>query len=175
MIKKLFFIIIVVVMAAACGNRKSGIVFDSATMPVQTVYDAKTMFTDRGCLQMLLEQPVLHNYEDEEKTQISPSGIEMSFYDKQTSKLEVYIRADSAVNSQSSKLMRFYRNVVIYDYRKGDTITTEALYWNQDKRKIYSDVYTRQAGLKSVTTGTGFDADEQLNNINIRNPQFELF
>jgi hypothetical protein len=132
------------------------------------------MFTDRGQLQMLLEQPILYNYEDEERTQISPSGIELSFYDKETSRLEVYLRADSAANSQVSKLMRFYRNVVIYDYRKGDTITTEALYWDQDKRKIYSDVYTRQANAETIWVGTGFDADEQMTNIVMRNGRFDF-
>jgi LPS export ABC transporter protein LptC len=169
MIKKYFFIAFTVIIVAACKDRRSGIIFDSATMPTQTVYDAKTMFTDRGQLQMLLEQPILYNYEDKEKTQISPKGIEMSFYDKEMGNLEVYIRADSAVNSQASKLMRFYYNVVIYDYRKGDTITTEMINWDQEKRIIYSDVYTRQANANVVTTGTGFDSDEEMNNVVIRN------
>jgi LPS export ABC transporter protein LptC len=172
--KRYFFIAVAAVAVIACENKRAGITFDSSTMPTQTVYDAKTMFTDRGQLQMLLEQPILHNYEDVDKTQISPKGIEMSFYDKTTSKLEVYVRADSAVNSQASKLMHFYRNVVVYDYRTGDTITTEILNWDQDKRKIYSNVYTRRANAKMITTGTGFDADEQMNHVNIRNPQTEF-
>jgi lipopolysaccharide export system protein LptC len=163
-----------VAVVAACSDKKSGVIFDSATMPTQTVYDAKTMFTDRGQMQMLLEQPVLLNYDDNERTQISPKGIEMSFYDKKTSKLEVYLRADSAVNSQASKFMRFYRNVIIYDYRKGDTITTEALNWDQNKRKIYSDVYTRQANAEMVTTGIGFDSDEQMNNVVVRKGRVEF-
>ncbi|MDR0619130.1 MAG: LPS export ABC transporter periplasmic protein LptC [Bacteroidales bacterium] len=168
--KRYFFITIMAVAIAACENKKVGITFDSNTMPMQTVYDAKTMFTDRGQLQMLLEQPILYNYEDVDRTQVSPKGIEMSFYDT-ASKLQVYMRADSSVNSQASKLMRFYRNVIIYDYRTGDTITTEILNWDQDKRKIYSNVYTRRANAEMITTGTGFEADEQMTHVEIKNPQ----
>jgi LPS export ABC transporter protein LptC len=168
--KRCFFVILATVFAVACSSKKSGMHFDSINMPTQTVYEAKTMFTDRGELQMLLEQPVLYNYEDDDRTQISPNGIELSFYDKETHEKQVYMRADSAVNSQSSKLMRFYKNVVVYDYRKHDTLYTEALYWDQNKRKIYSDVYTRHLTPTMIYEGTGFDADEQMDNVKVRNP-----
>ncbi|MDR1740005.1 MAG: LPS export ABC transporter periplasmic protein LptC [Bacteroidales bacterium] len=156
----------------ACSSKKSGVNFDLSTMPTQTVYDAETMFTDRGQLQMEVKQPVLYNYDDEEKTQISPNGIELTFYDKETNELQVFMRADSAINSQKSRLMRFYKNVEVYDYRTMDTIYTEAMYWDQDKRKIYSDVYVKRLSPKIITEGDGFDADEQMTNIKIRNPRY---
>ncbi|MDR1973425.1 MAG: LPS export ABC transporter periplasmic protein LptC [Bacteroidales bacterium] len=172
--KKYLFFVMIVAFSLSCGSKKAGVYFDASSMPVQTVHEAKTMFTDRGELQMLLEQPVLHNYDDEDKTQISPRGIELSFYDKETHKQQVYLRADSAVNSQASKLMRFYKNVVIYDYRRNDTIRTETLYWDQNKRKIYSNTRTVQSSATMLVKGTGFDADEQMNNVEIRNPDFSF-
>lgn len=158
----------------ACSSKRQGVNFDISTMPTQTVYDAETMFTDRGQLQMEVKQPVLYNYEDEERTQISPIGIALSFYDKETNELQVYIRADSAVNSQKSKLMRFYKDVQVFDYRTMDTIYTEAMYWDQDKRKIYSDVNTTVLKPREIITGTGFDSDEEMRNVKVRNPRISF-
>ncbi|MEG1572652.1 MAG: hypothetical protein RR328_03790 [Bacteroidales bacterium] len=83
--------------------------------------------------------------------------------------------ADSAINFRSDKLMRFYGNVVIYDYRKGDTVYTEALYWNQKNRTIHSDVAVKQVNRSMVLVGDGFDSDDRMNNLVLRNPRGVIY
>ena len=67
--------------------------------------------------------------------------------------------------------MKFYRDVRVYDMRTSDTLYTEALYWNQDTHKIYSDVFVRKVSPGLVLEGEGFDSDERMENVVLRKPR----
>ncbi|MEG1762917.1 MAG: LPS export ABC transporter periplasmic protein LptC [Bacteroidales bacterium] len=145
-----------------------------AKAPKQSLYDAQIMFTDSGALQMILKSSTVYNYDDEKQTQIFPKGVKAKFYGENKS-LDALMLADSAINFRSDKLMRFYGNVVIYDYRKGDTVYTEALYWNQKNRTIHSDVAVKQVNRSMVLVGDGFDSDDRMNNLVLRNPRGVIY
>ena len=52
-----------------------------------------------------------------------------------------------------------------------DTIYNESLYWNQDTRKIYSDVRVLKVSPGLVLEGDGFDSDERMENVVLRRPR----
>lgn len=157
---------------SACKNktRDAQLFSDWETAPTQSLYDAEIMFTDSGRLEMILQSSTVYNYDDEKQTQLFPKGVEAHFYNANKKK-DALMVADSAINFQVDKLMKFYGNVIIYDYRKGDTIYTEALYWNQKNRTIHSDVAVKQVGKNLVLVGDGFDSDDQMNNLVLRRPR----
>lgn len=148
---------------------------DIATAPSQTVYDSYSLVTDEGRRQIFMEYPVMSNYtgkeKDAEPLQVFPKGVKSTFYSEDGSSVDVVLFADSAINFQEEKLMKFYRNVEVYDYRSLDTIYTEALYWNQDTRKIYSDVHVLKVSPGLVLEGDGFDSDERMENVVLRRPR----
>ncbi|MDE5736370.1 MAG: LPS export ABC transporter periplasmic protein LptC, partial [Bacteroidales bacterium] len=72
---------------------------------------------------------------------------------------------------QDDRMMKFYGNVIVKDYRNGDTLYTEALYWNQQTRKIYSDVHVRKVSPGLILEGDGFDSDEEMNDVRLRRPR----
>lgn len=121
-----------------------------------------------------MEYPRMHNYtatEKNEARQVFPKGIKSVFYSENGEAVEVLMLADSAINLQDKKLMKFFGNVQVYDYRSGDTIYTEALYWNQNSKKIHSDVAVRKVSPGLVLDGEGFDADERMENVVLRRPR----
>lgn len=155
----------------ACKTGSKGLPYDDpATAPLQAVYNSVSTFTDSGRVQMTMESAVMHNYSDEAGTQIFPEGVHSLFMDG-FGHVNVDLVSDSAINIQNDKMMKFYGNVVVKDYRNGDTLYTEALYWNQETRKIYSDVYVRKVSPGLILEGDGFDSDEEMTNVQLRHPR----
>lgn len=140
------------------------------TAPVQTVYNSVSSFTDSGRVQMTMEAPLMYNYADESGRQIFPDGVHSIFLNER-GKPNVDLVSDSAIHIQSDKMMKFYGNVVVKDYRNGDTLYTQALYWDQNARKIYSNVHVRKVSPGLVLDGDGFDSDEEMNNVQLRRPR----
>lgn len=148
---------------------------DVATAPGQTVYGSNTLATEMGKAQVFMEYPCMSNYtgyeHEAEPHQVFPRGIKSKFYNENGQDIDVLLLADSAINLQDKKLMKFFGNVQVYDYRSLDTIYTEALYWNQDTKKIYSDVAVRKVSPGLVLEGDGFDSDERMENVVLRRPR----
>ena len=162
---------------ASCKGRKA--VFmpfeDITTAPGQTVYGSNTLATEAGKAQVFMEYPCMSNYTgqeaDAEPRQVFPKGIKSTFYNEEGTAVDVLLLADSAINLQNQKLMKFFGDVQVYDYRSLDTIYTEALYWNQETKKIYSDVSVRKVSPGLVLEGDGFDSDERMENVVLRRPR----
>ena len=69
--------------------------------------------------------------------------------------------------------MNLRGNVVITDLRDGKITYTEDFFWDQDKCEIYSNVPVLQVSPDGMEQrGTGFRADEQMENFVIFNPRF---
>lgn len=146
-----------------------------SSAPGQTIYNSSTMVTEEGRVQVKMEYSVMQNFTGKEQgavaCQVFPKGVRSNFFSEDGSKIDVLLLADSAINFQEQKLMKFYRNVEVYDYRSLDTIYTEALYWNQETKTIYSDVYVRKVSPGLVLEGEGFDSDERMENVVLRKPR----
>ena len=67
--------------------------------------------------------------------------------------------------------MEAKNNVVIIDYKKGDTIYTESIVWDQNRRTISSNVAVKRVNKSDILYGDGFDADDSFNNYIIRRPR----
>ena len=148
---------------------------DITTAPGQTVYGSNTLATEAGKAQVFMEYSCMSNYTgqeaDAEPRQVFPKGIKSTFYNEEGTAVDVLLLADSAINLQNQKLMKFFGDVRVYDYRSLDTIYTEALYWNQETKKIYSDVSVRKVSPGLVLEGDGFDSDERMENVVLRRPR----
>ncbi|MDE7150484.1 MAG: LPS export ABC transporter periplasmic protein LptC [Bacteroidales bacterium] len=158
-------------LAWTCRSPHKGLPYENPeTAPVQAVYNSVSSFTDSGRVQMTMESPLMYNYSDEKGTQIFPTGVHSVFLNG-FGQVNVDLVSDSAINIQDDKMMKFYGNVVVKDYRNGDTLYTEALYWNQRTRKIYSDVHVRKVSPGLILEGDGFDSDEEMNDVQLRRPR----
>ena len=147
---------------------------DIHSAPLQSLFGSSNMVTEEGRMQIEMQYPVMHNYTGEEATvpaQVFPQGIKSVFYNQDGTGIDVLLFADSAINFQNDKLMKFYRDVRVYDMRTSDTLYTEALYWNQQTRKIYSDVHVRKVSAGLILEGDGFDSDEEMNDVRLRRPR----
>ncbi len=161
--------------ATACSSHEEPIAFD-ADAPTQTMKDVDMFQSDSGVLQMKIKAPVVENYEiDENKTKVDiqkfPKGINVTFFNAK-GQITVIAVAKEAIHYPSQKRMEMYKDVVVRDYRKGDTLYTDELIWDQNKSVIYSNKPVRQVMRDgSLLRGDGFDSDDNMNEIRLRRPR----
>lgn len=173
------FCLLLVLAACMAACRQKTPVFmpfeDIHSAPRQSLFGSSNRVTEEGKLQIEMQYPFMCNYTGEEDSatpaQVFPKGIRSVFYNEEGTRIDVMLFADSAINFQNDKLMKFYRDVRVYDMRSLDTLYTEALYWNQDTHKIYSDVFVRKVSPGLVLEGEGFDSDERMENVVLRKPR----
>ena len=168
----LFAGILLVFTTISCQNdiEKIKSLTDFATLPVESAKDIVVIISDSGRLQIYLTSPQLDRYQGEQSYSKYPKGLNVVFYDK-NKKEKMKLSADYAVNYEEKKIMEAKNNVVIVDFKKGDTIYTESIVWDQNRRTISSNVAVKRVNKNDVLYGDGFDADDSFNNYTIRRPR----
>ena len=63
--------------------------------------------------------------------------------------------------------MEAHGNVVVVDYKSGDTIYLLDLIWSSDEDRIFSDNPVRARNGNRLTEGDGFTSDERMENLQI--------
>jgi len=135
--------------------------------PEQRTEKVDVMYSDSAKVKMRLEAPVMIEYTDTAKNakpyQVTPNGIKITFYNTDKTQAGVMV-ADSAIRYPNSSITEFYKNVVA-TFSTGETLKTEELIWDQDKKIIYSKKYViinfTDGGFKD---GVNFMSDEKLTN-----------
>ena len=153
-------------MAASCVNDIEKVnFFNRQHLPAQEVKDANIIRSVSGELQVSVKAPVIDIYQKPENKTVYPKGVQLYFYNADRTK-KAYMRADYGISYDDQNLMMVRDNVVIIDYRTGDTSYLDDLTWNSNERRIYSNNPVRSVNGQRVTLGDGFVSDE-----NFENPQ----
>ena len=84
--------------------------------------------------------------------------------------VEASIEADTAYYYDKQKLWKLMGNVFIQNL-KGEKFNTELLYWDQNRKKVYSDRFIRIEQPDRVITGRGFESNQEMTVYTIRKPE----
>lgn len=143
--------------------------------PTETMNDFKMVYTEEGKPRMIVSAPYLQRYSmrKEPFTEFN-KGIKVESYNESGTKV-AGITAKYAIYHEEQKLWEARGNVVGKN-DKGETLYTEKLFWNEQTRRISSDVFVKVVKPDgSVNTGQGIDADEKFQNYNIKKPTITGF
>lgn len=135
--------------------------------PEQITKGVDVIYSDSAKVKMRLQAPVLKEYNDTAKNakpyNITPKGIKITFFNADKTQAGVMV-ADSAIQYPSIKITKFYKNVVC-TFSTGETLKTEELIWDQNKKTIYSNKYVIiNSPDGSIMDGVNFVSDEKLTN-----------
>ena len=116
------------------------------------------------------EAPIMERYEyaKEPYTEYK-KGLHITTYDD-SSRIESDLRGDYAIFLEKKKLWEVRGNVVAKN-AKGEILETEQLFWDQQAKKIYSNVESRVIQKEDVIVGEGFESDEKMENFLFRKPK----
>lgn len=119
--------------------------------------------SDSGRVKVRILAPELHKYDLAEQPYIEfPRGMKAYFYDDSL-KIESVIEAGYVKYFQEEFLWEAKNNVEARNLKSGEQLNTEHLFWNQQKKTIYSNTNARIVTDEGTFYGEkGFEANQDL-------------
>jgi len=138
-------------------------------LPAMTSENLRTIYTDNGKTQLIMSAPVVEQYNEDQVARYEfPKGITVEFYDGNPTPKGT-ITSHWAHYSDADKIWELRDSVVAINKEKGSVLETELLYWNQASEKVWSDRFVKVTEKDQISMGTGFESDQKLENVKIKN------
>ena len=135
---------VMLLLFSSCSGRKKELgeaITERDSLPVMDTRGVTTLVSDSGVIR----------YE---------KGVYVEKFDS-LFQVEASIEADTAYYYDKQRLWKLISNVHIQNL-KGEKFDTELLYWDQNKKKVYSDKEVRIEQPDQIIYAVGFESDEQL-------------
>jgi len=129
---------------------------DTESEPDFVTKNVITLYTDSARLQMKMSAPLLKQYNSaKEQREECPEGIHVWFYEK-TGELKAELTANWAKHDVAADIWEARGNVVVID-NEGRKLETEQLFWDPQKKIVYSEKYTKITSPDgTMSSGTSF-------------------
>lgn len=138
--------------------------------PVDSTKGVDLIYSDSARVKSRILTPLMLTYTVAKPYKEMPQGVKVIFYDATiNTNVKNYdadkhimftVTSDYAITSNADKLIELRKHVVVKNIA-GDVFTTEQLFYDSEKKKIYSKVaclLTKVDG--TVLDGTGFTSNE---------------
>ena len=156
--------------SSCSGNRKrmGEAITERDSLPVMDTHDVTTLISDSGVTRYRITTPRWLVFDRKEPPHWAfEQGIHLEKFDTLFT-VEASIDADTAYYYNKEELWKLMGHVAIQNL-KGERFNTELLYWDQRKKKIYSDRFIRIEQVDKVLTGYGFESNQQMTEYQIFN------
>lgn len=155
---------VMLVLFSSCSGRKKEFgeaITERDSLPVMDTRGVVTLVSDSGIIRYRVNAEEWKVYDRK-----SPSywafekGVYVEKFDS-LFQVEASIEADTAYYYDKQKLWKLMSNVHIRNL-KGEKFDTDLLFWDQNKKKVYSDRQVRIEQPDQIIYAVGFESDEQM-------------
>jgi lipopolysaccharide export system protein LptC len=150
---------------ASCENEIEKIksLSGNNTLPEVSGKNFEIIYSDSGKVKVRILAPEINKYSQAEQPYIEfPRGMKAYFYDDSL-KIESVIEAGYVKYYDAEKLWEAKNNVEARNLKKGEQLNTEHLFWNQEKKTIYSNTSSRIVTEQGTFYGEkGFESNQDL-------------
>lgn len=131
--------------------------------------NSEIIYTENGRVKLRVIAPVTKYYQNRENPHTEfPEGITVyTFSDSMEIESEL---TSKYANYYEKKGLWEANNNVVAKNSKGETLNTEHLFWDQNKKTIYTEDMVKITMADGVQYGQGFRSDESFNNWEIKKP-----
>ena len=159
-------------MTVSCDDDKDKLVNlgDGKELVSTEVQNLDVIYTEYGKPKTLLQAPLLQRYMFlDEPYSIFPKGFFVQLFDADA-QLESQITADYALYKEKPiELWKAVGNVVVINFQKQQTLTTDTLYWDRLAKSIYTNAPVHIETLDGLINGrNGMTSDEHFSQYEIR-------
>ncbi|TRX66183.1 LPS export ABC transporter periplasmic protein LptC [Carboxylicivirga sp. M1479] len=166
----------VCVFAASCQSNKPeeiAAITNREEIPSLIYDEFESTLTDSGKITHKFITPKLLRYDRKKEPYMEfPNGLHVIMY-QSNGEIDAQIKCRNAFNYEKKGLWELNIDVEAINL-KGEVLNTEQLYWDTKAKRIYSEKFVTITQGSSVYTGTGFEADENMENWDIKNIQGDL-
>lgn len=138
---------------------------DSKTLPHQESWKSTITISDSGVVKAIINAGYIRVYEEPRRTILS-DGVVVDFYDEEGMKTSVLTSLEASVNDVTNDL-EAWGNVVVVSQSDSTVLRTERLFWDNRRALIHTPEFVRIASPHEKIQGTGFEAEQNLENYRI--------
>jgi len=128
-------------------------------IPMVSAKNIEVIFSDSGKIQARLNSVLLNRFGGKDPCMEFPKGFKILMFDSGP-RVETSITGDYGKRRENFHIMEAKGNVVVRNEIKKQQLNTEHLIWDENKRKIYSDVKVKITTPDKVLYGNGLESDE---------------
>ena len=138
-------------------------------LSVERVENVTINYTDSAVLRATINAPVMIRYpeRDEPYTEM-PEGLLAKFF-KPDGTEDSRLSAAYGINYESKKLIKLTDSVRVVN-KEGEELKSEELFWDQKKKKIYTNKFVRIIRNGETLRGDGFESNENFTKYRILRP-----
>jgi len=160
-----FFFIITVFIISSCENSIEVIrnIGNEKELPQVSADSIEILYSDsaRVKIQIIAPSIVRYNLPNKMYTEFV-KGLTVNQFDS-AKNIEATITAEHAIYRDQEKLWKAWGNVLARNHKSGEELSTEELFWDQQKGIIYSTKFSRISNPDGVFYGDGgFEAKEDM-------------
>ncbi|MDB5135270.1 MAG: lptC [Mucilaginibacter sp.] len=135
---------------------------NEVSKPIERYTNVDVIYSDSAKVKAHMTSPLMLEYKIAKPYTEMPKGVKVIFYDNALKESSTII-ADYAIRREAEKNIELRKNVVGTN-ATGDTFTSDELIWDENTKQIHSNklVHVKMVD-GSVTDGTSFTSDENLN------------
>ena len=165
--------IVMLFLLPSCSDKKhptTDAITNRDSVAVMVTRDVSTYISDSGIVRYKI---ITDKWEVFDK--LDPSmwsfeeGIYLEKFDNELN-IEAIIQADTAYYYDKQELWELRGNVHI-ENEQDEEFDTQLLFWNQQTKRVYSDLYIRIRQQKRIITGVGFTSNQDFTNYTIKQTQ----
>ena len=164
--------IVMLFLLSACRDRQpmTGAITNRDSVPVMTTRDVSSYVSDSGVVRykIITEEWKVFDRLDPSRWSFE-QGIYLERFDDSLN-IEAIIQADTAYYYDKEELWELRGDVHIENIQD-EQFDTQLLFWNQKKKRVYSDQYIRIRQQKRIITGVGFTSNQEFTDYIIKQTQ----
>lgn len=159
------------ILSACADDSQSPDDFKEYEGPVMEATDVELFHSDSAVVVIRLTAD--RQLEFESGNREFPKGIYIEFFEKDEIK-SASIRANHGFFDRQENLYTATGDVVVQNFKSGEKLETEVLYWEPNIKEIHTDRYVEITTDGSVLMGEGLTSDESFTNWQILKPKGTL-
>lgn len=154
--------------ACSVKRKKEVVPLERDSLPVMATYDVSTIVSDSGIARYRVEAGEWLIYDRKDPQYWSfEKGLHLERFDSLLT-VDAFIDSDTAYYYTKEKLWELRGNVHVENL-KGETFSTELLFWSEREEKVYSDKFIKINQIDRIISGYGFESNQQMTVYTIHN------
>lgn len=151
-------------LAGSCDQKKEEVrpVLVRSDAPLMSARQIDVLFSDSGKISARLESPLLNRYGGESPYIELPQGFRIFIYDS-LQHIATTITGRKGIRHEYSRVMEAWGNVIVRNEKKKEQIVSEHFTWDENRRRIWSDVKVTITRPDQVITGSSMEANDTFN------------
>lgn len=169
MLKNIFCILSAILVLSACGDdSQTPDDFKEFEGPVMEAADVELFYSDSAVVRIRLTADRQLEFESGDRE--FPEGVYIEFFDQDEIRSSS-IRANQGYFDKKENKYTATGDVVVINYQSDEKLETEVLYWEPNKKEIYTDRYVEITSDDEVLMGEGLTSDESFSTYQILKPK----